>query len=217
MRSQWRLTMINQPKKPTIVIGHKNPDTDSICSAICYANLKRILTGQEFIACRAGSINNETQYVLDKFGVEPPKLIKSLAPRLRDVEFRHERGVDSHTSLKRAWEYMRDHNIQTIPVLDKKDYLKGRLTLGDVARFYMEDQDANALAEAETSYRSLVDTLCGELVVGDENGHFSKGKVVVAAANPDVMEDYINENDLVILGNRYESQLCCIEMMPAVS
>lgn len=210
--NEWRDSMINQPSKPTIVIGHKNPDTDSICSAIGYANLKRKLTGQDYIPCRAGNINNETQYVLDTFGVEAPKLVLSLAPTLRDVEFRHERGVDSHTSLKRAWEYMRDNNIQTIPVLDKKGHLRGILTLGDVARFYMEDQDANALAEAETSYHNLVDTLCGTLVVGDPNGHFSKGKVVVAAANPDVMEDYISKDDLVILGNRYESQLCSIEM-----
>lgn len=210
--NEWRDSMINQPSKPTIVIGHKNPDTDSICSAIGYANLKRKLTGQDYIPCRSGNINNETQYVLDTFGVEAPKLVLSLAPTLRDVEFRHERGVDSHTSLKRAWEYMRDNNIQTIPVLDKKGHLRGILTLGDVARFYMEDQDANALAEAETSYHNLVDTLCGTLVVGDPNGHFSKGKVVVAAANPDVMEDYISKDDLVILGNRYESQLCSIEM-----
>ncbi len=207
-----RTIMINRPSKPTIVIGHKNPDTDSICSAICYASLKSKMTGEEFIPCRAGKVNNETQYVLDTFGVEAPRLVKSLEPRLCDVEYRRERGVDSHTSLKRAWEYMRDNNIQTVPVLDQKGHLQGLLTLGDVARFYMEDKDANALAEAETSYRNLVDTLGGELVVGDPEGHFKHGKVVVAAANPDVMEDYIDKDDMVILGNRYESQLCSIEM-----
>ena len=198
--------------KPIIVIGHKNPDTDSICSAICYAKLKRTLTGNEYIPCRAGKINSETKYVLDRFGVEPPKYLDSLEPKLSDVQYRDVSGISSHLSLKRAWEYMRDNNIQTIPVVDKDNHLQGILTLGDVARFYMEDQDANALAEAQTSYRNIVDTLGGELVVGNLDSHFTQGKVVVAAANPDVMEDYIDEHDLVILGNRYESQLCSIEM-----
>ena len=198
--------------KPVFVIGHKNPDTDSICSAICYAHLKQKLTGNEYIPCRAGEVNGETRYVLDHFGVEAPRLLESLEPRIYDVQLRKVPGVSSHTSLRRAWECMRDHHVQTIPVLNDHNQLKGILTLGDVARFYMEDQDATALAEAQTSYRNIVDTLDGRLVVGDPRGHFTKGKVVVAAANPDVMEDYIAENDMVILGNRYESQLCSIEM-----
>lgn len=200
------------PMKPIFVIGHKNPDTDSICSAICYANLKRKLTGNEYIPCRAGDINNETRYVLDRFGVEAPRYIDSLEPKLTDVQYRQVDGISSHLSLKRAWEYMRDNNIQTVPVINDHNQVKGILTLGDVARFYMEDQDANALAEAQTSYRNIVDALGGELIVGDLDSHFTQGKVVVAAANPDVMEDYIGEHDLVILGNRYESQLCSIEM-----
>lgn len=198
--------------KPIIVIGHKNPDTDSICSAICYANLKRQITGNEYIPCRAGEINNETRYVLERFGVQAPRYIDSLEPKLTDVQYRKVKGISSHLSLKRAWEYMRDTNIQTVPVVSDHNQIKGILTLGDVARFYMEDQDANALAEAQTSYRNIVDALGGELIVGDLDSHFTQGKVVVAAANPDVMEDYISEHDLVILGNRYESQLCSIEM-----
>ncbi len=198
--------------KPIYVIGHKNPDTDSICSAICYAHLKRKLTGQAYVACRAGAVNSETQYVLGRFGVEEPRLIETLEPRVADVQYRQVEGISAHLSLKRAWEHMRDARIQTLPVLTKWGQLKGIVTLGDVARFYMEDQGADALAEARTSYRNIVDTLKGEVVVGDINGHFTQGKVVVAAANPDVMEDYIYEHDLVILGNRYESQLSAIEM-----
>ncbi len=201
-----------QSMKPVIVIGHKNPDTDSICSAISYANLKRTLTGEEYIPSRAGHVNPETQYVLDKFGVEKPQLVPSLEPQLDDIQYRQVEGISSHMSLKRAWEYMRDHNITTLPVLNRHNQLKGIVTLGDIARFYMEDQGANALAAAGTSYRNIVDALGGELVVGDPDGHFTQGKVIVAAANPDVMEDYIDEHDMVILGNRYESQLCSIEM-----
>ena len=198
--------------KPVIVIGHKNPDSDSICSAICYANLKQKITGREHIPCRAGEINNETKFILERFGVQPPQLVETLAPTLADVQYRQIEGVSSHLSLRRAWEYMRDNDAPTVPVVTNDGQLKGILTLGDIARFYMEDQDANALAEAGTRYRNIVDTLQGEMVVGDPEDHFTEGKVMVAAANPDVMEDYINEHDLVILGNRYESQLSSIEM-----
>ena len=200
------------PMKPIFVIGHKNPDTDSICSAICYANLKQKITGDTYIACRAGAVNNETKYVLDSFGVEEPQLVQSLEPRVADVQYRKVEGINRRVSLKRAWEHMRDNQIQTIPVLTKWGQLKGIVTLGDVARFYMEDQGANALAEAKTSYRNIVDTLKGEMIVGDPDAYFTQGKVVVAAANPDVMEDYIGEHDMVILGNRYEGQLSAIEM-----
>ncbi len=198
--------------KSTIVIGHKNPDTDSICSAICYADLKTKLTGESFLPCRAGEINNETKFVLEKFRVEPPRLIESLEPRVSDVQYRKIDGITPHISLKLAWEHMRDESIQTVPILTKKGKIKGILTLGDQARFYMEDQDASALSKAKTQYKNIADTLRGEVVVGDPEEHFTKGKVVVAAANPDVMEDYISEHDMVLLGNRYESQLCAIEM-----
>lgn len=198
--------------KSTIVIGHKNPDTDSICSAICYAYLKHRLTGEEYVPCRAGEINGETKYVLDKFRVASPQLLESIEPTVADVPFRRIKSIDATLSLKRAWEYMRDENIQTVPILTKRGKIKGVLTLGDQARFYMEDRDAAALSKAKTPFSNIADTLQGEVVVGDPDGKFTKGKVVVAAANPELMEEYIDERDMVILVNRSDTQLCAIEM-----
>lgn len=198
--------------KPTIVIGHKNPDTDSICSAICYADLKRKLTGEEYIPCRAGELNGETKFVLDKFKIEPPTLIESLEPRISDVQFRQVGGIEPTISIRRAWEYMRDNDLQTVPILTKRGKIKGVVTLGDQARFYMEDLDASALSKAKTPYSNIADVIDGEIVVGDPEENFSKGKVVVAAANPELMEDYIEENDLVILGDRSDSQISAIDM-----
>ena len=128
------------------------------------------------------------------------------------MQYREVPGISEELSLHRAWDYMNENDIQTLAVVDEDRRLKGLLTLGDIARFYIEDQDANALAEAKTSYRNLVDVLDGTLEVGDIDQRFEQGSVVVAAANPDVLEDYIGKNDMVILGNRYESQLCAIEM-----
>ena len=162
--------------KPVFVIGHRTPDTDSICSAICYARLKQTLTGRAHIPCRAGQVNAETQYVLDCFGVEPPRYLASLNPRLADVQYREVAGISAQLSLRRAWQYMSETNIHTIPVVDDARNLQGLLTFSDIARFYMEDQDANALAAARTSYRNLVDVLGGELVVGSMDAHLSRAR-----------------------------------------
>ena len=198
--------------KATYVIGHKNPDTDSICSAICYAYLKHRITCEEYIPCRAGELNSETSFVLEHFHVAAPQLIESLEPTISDVQFRRVDGISSAITLRRAWEHMRDNNVQTVPILTKRGKIKGILTLGDQARYYMEDQDAASLSKAKPKFSDIADTLRGEIVVGDPEAPFNKGKVVVAAANPDVMEDYIAENDMVILGNRYEAQLSAIEL-----
>ena len=197
--------------KSTIVIGHKNPDTDSICSAICYAALKRRLTGEDYIPCRAGEINPETEFVLGHFGVEPPRLIESLEPRVSDIQYRQVEGIPAEISLKRAWEYMRDQHIQTLPILTKRGKLRGVLTLGDEARFTMEDQDPRALSKAGTPYINIAQTLWGEVVTGDPQAHFNRGRIVIASETPSVMEDYISEYDLVILGSRPEVQRLAIE------
>ena len=197
--------------KPTIVIGHKNPDTDSICSAICYARLKTILTGEEYIACRAGDINNETKFVLEHFEVDPPRLVESLEPTLADVQFREIDGIAPNISLRRAWEHMRDKNIQTLPVLTKRGKIRGLITLGDEARFYLEDQDPRALSKANTPYINIANTLWGEIIVGDTGAKFTRGKVVVAASKSNMNDDYISEHDMVIIGGTAELQKYAIE------
>lgn len=194
----------------TIVIGHKNPDTDSICSAIGYAELKRRATGENFLACRAGEINSETQFVLDRFSVQPPKLITSLEPKLGDVYFRRIKGINEEFSLKQAWEHMQNQSVRAVPILTPTNKVKGILTTGDEARFYMEDQDACALSKSAAPYRNIAMTVQGQILVGDANARFSQGKVTVASANPDMMGIYIKAHDLVILGNRREAQIYAI-------
>ena len=202
-------------KEKTIVIGHKNPDTDSICSAICYANLKAALTGKEFQPGRAGQVNEETQFVLNYFGVEAPQLIEHVKTEVRDIESRKIKGVNRNISLKKAWNTMQEANAVTLPAVTEDNVLEGLITVSDIAQSYMNVYDSSILSKANTQYSNMIETLEGALVVGDENAYFDKGKVLIAAANPDMMEFYINKNDLVILGNRYESQLCAIEMEAA--
>lgn len=203
--------MTNTKQRKTIVIGHKNPDTDSICSAICYANLKRKLKGNDYQPGRAGHINEETQFVLNYFHVEPPELIDNVKTQIRDIEIRETKGVERNISLKKAWNLMQDANVVTLPIT-REGRLEGLITVGDITKSYMNVYDSSILSKACTQYSNIVETLEGAVLVGDSEAYFSQGKVLIAAANPDMMEYYISPHDLVILGNRYESQLCAIEM-----
>ena len=199
----------------TYVIGHRNPDTDSICSAICYARLKHQLDGGNYVPARAGQMNEETQFVLSHFGVEEPVLLENITTQVKDIEIRQTRGVDRSLSIKRAWNMMQENDVVTVPVVDGDDVLEGLITVGDIAKSYMNVYDNHTLSEAETPYENMVDTLKGAVVTGDATGEFTSGKVLIATANPDKMESFIQKGDLVILGNRYESQLCAIEMEAA--
>ena len=203
-------------KKNVFVIGHKNPDTDSICSAISYAYLKNILSEKNngefnYIPSRAGQINEETQFVLNHFGAEVPRYIADIRPQVSDIEYHMTEGVEEEISLKNAWYNMRREQIVSLPILEDKK-LKGIITVGDIAYSDMDVYDNMILSEAQTSYKNIVETIDGEMIVGDMEGIFEEGKVVVASANPDVMESYIEPHDLVLLSNRYEAQLCAIEM-----
>lgn len=196
----------------TYVIGHINPDTDSICSAIAYAELKRIITGKKYIAKRAGQINSESRFVLERFKMNPPGYLSDVRTQVKDIEIREVQGVKSNISIKKAWKYMGENNAVTLPIVKDDGKLEGLITVGDIAKSYMDIYDSKILATAKTPYINLIETIEGEMIVGDDKSFLSKGKVLIAAANPDLMESYIEEHDVVILGNRYESQLCAIEM-----
>ena len=197
--------------RPVFVIGHKNPDTDSICAAITYANLKNKVFGGNYVACRAGHLNEETQFVLSHFDVPVPAYIKDVRTQVRDMEIRKLDGVNSNLSLKKAWAKMRDADVVTLCATED-DKLSGIVTTNDIVETYMDVIDPHILSQAGTSYRNIVETLDGEMIVGDIEASLNRGKVVIAAASPEMMENVIEEGDIVILGNRYETQLCAIEL-----
>ena len=198
--------------KKTLVLGHRNPDTDSICSAICYAGFKHQLTGENYEPCRAGNVNPETQYVLDYFKLKAPRLVENVKTQVKDIEIRKTKGVSRGISLKNAWGRMQENNVVTLPCVTEEGLMEDVITFGAITKSYMNLYDSSIISKACTKYANILDILEGSMVVGDSEAYFDRGKVLIAAANPDLMENYIEKHDLVILGNRYESQLCAIEM-----
>lgn len=197
--------------KKVLVLGHKNPDTDSICSAIAYADLKNRISGEEHIPMRAGDISDETRFVLERFGVEIPEFIQDVGTQVKDIDIRRTKGVPDHISLKKAWNLMRDLNVATLPITcDKR--LTGLISVKDIATANMDIYDNRILSTSKTSYKNIIETLEGTMVVGDENDIVEGGKILIAASNPDTLESFIDPGDIIILSNRYESQLCAIEM-----
>lgn len=200
-------------KRKIYVIGHKNPDTDSICSAIAYADIKnRTEENPVYEAKRAGQINEETLYVLKRFQMNTPGYMPNVGTHVKDMDVRKVGGVDSKISLKKAWTLMRNENVFTLPILNQNQELEGLITTNDITESYMDVYNNAALSEARTPYRNILETVDGTMIVGNEHAHFTDGKVLIAASSPEVMEQSVEQNDLVILGNRYEAQLCAIEM-----
>ncbi len=198
-------------EKKIYVIGHKNPDTDSICSAIAYANLKNKIAGEElYVAKRAGHTNRETKYVLKTFGLKKPGYLDTLEPRVREVTMRTTKGIETETSLKKAWEQMKEEKLRTLPVY-KDGTLAGLITQGDIARSMMEEHASTALSSSRVSCRNIVETVDGQLIVGDPDKVFAEGKVAIGAANPEVMTQYIQPHSMVIMGNRADAQIGALE------
>ena len=194
------------------IIGHKNPDTDSICSAIAYADFKnRMNKGNKYAAKRAGQINEETEYVLKRFGVEAPGYLSDVGIQVKDMEIRETPGVPNNISIKDAWAIMKESSAVTLPITKEDGQLEGLITTGDIAKSYMDAHDNYFLSNARTQYRSIANTVEGTVVTGNSHGYFVKGKVVIGAAHPDKLGEFLEEDDLVILGDRHEDHLCAIE------
>ncbi len=203
--------MSKDRNRKVYVVGHKNPDTDSICSAIAYAALKTNITGIPHEPRRAGQLNEETQYVLERFGVKAPRLLSDLREQIKDVELKEVDGLKSSVSIRTAWEKMQESNIHTLPVT-RDGKLEGVITIGDIAKTYMEVYDSTILSKARTQYRNIARAVDGEVLTGNEHSYLLKGKVVIAASSRILMSDFINKDDLVIMGDRKDAQQCAIDV-----
>ncbi|EEH98346.1 putative manganese-dependent inorganic diphosphatase [Clostridium tertium] len=194
------------------VTGHKNPDSDSICAAFSYAEFKNKTGKLPAIPVRLGNVSQETQYILDYFGVEAPQLLKTVKLKVEDLEFDKITPVSPEISLKTAWTIMRDKNIKTLPVADENDHLLGVLAVSNLTSCYMDIWDNRILAKSNTSFENIVDTLSAkEIYVNTERKTFP-GKIVVSAMKPESMKDHIEAGDIAIVGDREEVQDALLDL-----
>ena len=199
-------------ERPVLITGHKNPDTDSICAAISYSRLKnKINNTDRYIPCRAGSPNAETSFVLDYFKVDAPLLLDNVKTQVSDIAYRKTPGVSKNMSLKQAYQMMRDGHVVTLPAVNQNGILEGLITMSDIAKSYMNVYDSAIISTAETPFKNILETLEATLITGDANRNCQDGKVLIAAANPEMMNYYIEPHDIVSLGNRAESQLSALD------
>ena len=201
---------MNQSKEIT-VIGHKSPDTDSICSAIAYAELKRKLTGQRYVPKRAGEINKETAFALSYFGAQEPEYLSDIRTRVSDMEIKQTPSVEAKISIKQAYSLMKEYEASTLCITDKEGYLQGLITMSNIAASDMDVYDNRIVSKAKTPYENIVKALEAKVICGDISGTFDQGRVTIAANTPERMVDYVAEHDMVITGNRFESQFFAIE------
>ena len=192
--------------KPVYTIGHRNPDTDSICSAIGYAHLKQAL-GENVVAARAGKINEETKYALEHFQVEKPLLLTDLYPRVKDITLGCKTVVKETDSLRHLGEVMRENELKSVPVVDKDEKLVGIVTVSDLAQRYFKELSMQNLAEAGVSFRDIINVIDGEVIVSGEEGAKVRGNVRIAAGSLHMIRDIIRENDVVLIGDRHDETL----------
>ena len=187
--------------KPIYVIGHRNPDTDSICSAISYAHLKQAM-GVNAMAARCGKINNETKYALEYFKMEQPHLVTDLYPRVKDVALECKTVVRQHDTLRYLGEVLRKNELQSVPVIDSKGDLVGIVSVGDLAKRYFLELGLQSLVDMRVRYRDIIQaTESKVLVAGDEND-FIEGSVKIAAGSVETTLSTLKPKDIVLVGDR---------------
>lgn len=198
-------------QRPIHIVGHRNPDTDSICSAIAYAYLKNTEHPGRYIANRAGNLNSETEFVLNYFDIPLPVYLEDVNVQMRDIDFRETTGVSDTISIKAAWQLMREQDVVTLPIIQGENKLEGLITINDIARSYMEVFDNHILGLARTPISNLMEVLEGTLVYGNPHARIVNGKILIGAANLDIIEACIEEDDIVLVADREETQKEAIE------
>jgi manganese-dependent inorganic pyrophosphatase len=193
------------------IVGHRNPDTDSICSAIAYAELKKKL-GNNAVAARLGEINKETEFILDYFNTTVPEYLQTVKTQVSDLNIDKVIPVSPDVSVKTAWTIMKKNNVKTLPIADDNERLIGIATLSDITTKYMDTLENNIIAASKTPLRNILETLNAKIIHGKQENFKTSGNVLVAAMSPDQMKPYIDKGDIVILGNRSDTQVKALEL-----
>ena len=188
------------------ITGHKNPDSDSICAALAYAEYKNANGDINAIPVRLGEINRETKFILEYFGVHAPILLETVRQSVENLDFDKIAPVSPDISLRMALELMKKNNLNSLPVIDENEQLIGIVTISDIIRSYIDVWDNGILGKSGTPIDNIIDTLSAEVVVVPNEMKPLTGKLLVLAMEPKSAVEYIEENDIVICGDRNDVQ-----------
>ncbi|NLX61084.1 MAG: putative manganese-dependent inorganic diphosphatase [Tissierellia bacterium] len=193
-------------KETVYIVGHKNPDSDSICAAIAYAEYKNANGDVNAIPVRLGEVNKETKFILDYFGLEEPMYLETVRLSVSDLNFDKVAPISPEISSRLALELMKKNNFNSLPVVDEDEELVGIVTISDIINSYIDVWDNNILGKSGTTLENIIDTLSADIVTVPKEIKPFKGKVLVLAMEPKAAKDYIEENDIVLCGNRRDVQ-----------
>ncbi len=187
------------------ITGHKNPDTDSIMSAIAYADLKNRLGEVRAIPIRLGKLNPESRFVLDYFGVDAPKIKESMQLQVKDLDIDTGNIIDPSIAIRNAWDIFQKGEAHSLSVVDADGKIVGIASLSNITRAYMDVWDDKILGRSKTPIDNIIDVLAAHIINLPENPRSYNGKMTVFAMNEgeeNNLEDVIIEGDIVISGNR---------------
>lgn len=193
-------------KEVIYITGHRNPDTDSIVSAIAYADLKNKRGAYHAIPVRLGELNQETRFLLDKFEVEPPKLIDTMKPQVKDFQYDPPYPIAPTTTMYKALTLLQNDHLPNLNVVDDKETLLGVVSFSNLTLGYMDLWDNRILGRAETPLMNILEVLRGEILYSPDPPRAFSGRMTVFAMEPESVGSHIAEDDIVIVGNRENAQ-----------
>lgn len=185
--------------KEIYVFGHRNPDTDSICSAISYAHLKSALGLDNVKAVRLGKVSKETNFALNYFNVEAPTLIEHIKPQVSDMKYYAIPPIYVVDSVKKAWDVMTEHRRPMIPVLYPDHKLAGVVSISDISKTYIGLTDGTVLQKHRTPFVNIPAVLEGKIVCGEYPQPYVEGEVFTTASITE--KDKLEDVDIVITGS----------------
>ncbi len=194
---------------PILITGHRNPDSDSICAALAYADLKRQL-GDNAMAIRLGNINPETAYILDRFKQEPPKLMSKLETEIKDITIDEVLTVSEDATIKEAWDLMSHHNRKAIAIVDKNEVLLGLTTLGKITDTLLSLIKNEFNLMAQTPYENIAKVIWGNVLIKPKN--YNPSGIISISSGVLVEKKEIGFKDkIVLVSTREHSQIKAIE------
>lgn len=202
--------MREQMKDTVYITGHKNPDSDSICSAIAYSEYKNLVGDIKAVPVRLGNINRETKFILEYFDIKEPVLLETLKLSVKDLKFDEIAPITPDISLRMGLELMKKNALNSLPIIDEREELLGIVTISDIIQSYIDVWDNSIIGKSKTSIENIIDTLSATpMCVAKSDNNFT-GEILVLAMKPGTMEEKIEKNDIVICGDRKDSQILAL-------